>query len=278
MNKNAPGAPEKTEAASFGAEWRARFDRFAARGGSSAKISGWSEHGLERRIEEIMAALDRHPLPPGAAVLDLGCGSGVYCLHLRERGLAPVGADFSPGMLSRARAALEAVEGLGAAPVVCADVLRLPLADNSFDGLINVGVLQHIEDGARALREMLRVTRPGGRLYIVTLNRFSLHGLVGHILATLRAWRQGSLIPRKHAIRRRPATLGAVAARAGAGVREIRGVYLWPRPLRFLESLFGALDRIRWGRRGPALLLPFANAFLIVLEREGGEAPSPPSA
>ena len=268
MNKNAPAPPEEDQGSDFGAEWKARFDRFAARGGSSAKISGWSEHGLERRIEEVMGAIGRHPLPAGGRVLDLGCGSGIYCLHLRERGLAPVGADFSPGMLARARAALEAVEGIGAAPVVCADVLNLPLADDSFDGLVNVGVLQHIEDGARALREMLRVVRPGGRLYLVTLNRFSVHGLVGHGLALVRAWRQGKLTPRKHAIRRRPATLAGVAARAGGHVREIRGVYLWPGILRPLEGLFGALDGTRWGRRGPGVLLPFANAFLIVIEKD----------
>lgn len=269
MNKNAPETPES---ASFGAEWKARFDRFAARGGSSAKISGWSEHGLERRIEEVMAAIERHPPVGQGVVLDLGCGSGIYCLHLRERGLRPVGADFSPGMLSRARAALEAVEGLGAAPVVCADVLHLPFAAGSFDGLINVGVLQHIEDGARALREMMRVVRPGGKIYVVTLNRLSVHGLVGHVLATLKAWRRGQWSAKKHAIRRRPATLRQVAREAGADVREIRGIYLWPGPLRIFEGAFGGLDRIRWGRGGPALVLPFANAFMTVIENRAEEA------
>ncbi|MEZ6196397.1 MAG: class I SAM-dependent methyltransferase [Planctomycetota bacterium] len=258
MNKNPPG--------SFEAEWRARFDRFAERGGTSAKISGWSEHGLERRIEEVMAAIDRDPPAPGARFLDLGCGSGIYCLHLRERGFVPLGADFSPGMLGRARAALDAVEGPGAVPLVCADVLRLPFADGVFDGVVNVGVLQHIEDGATALREMVRVLRPGGRLYVVTLNKISLHGIASHLVARLRAWSRGRWRIRQHAIRRRPATFARIAEGAGARVVDLRGVYLFPGPVRGLERVLRRLDAWRWpfSRRPVPLFL--ANAFLTVVE------------
>ncbi|MEE9390962.1 MAG: methyltransferase domain-containing protein [Planctomycetota bacterium] len=272
MNKNPHSAPadagKAAPSASFESAWRDRFDRFAARGGSAAKISGWSEHGLERRLEEIGRALRRWPLKKASRILDLGCGSGVYCLHLREDGLRPVGADFSEGMLGRARAVLEAVEGPVAVPLVQADVLKLPFADQVFEGLINVGVLQHIEDGATALREMLRVLEPGGRAYIITLNRNSAHGLVGHLLAVSKAWRKGQWRPQKHAIRRRPAEFVRVA-RSGCGrVIGLRGVYLFPRYFRWLEVLLPKFDGMRWPWLGSPVFLPLANAFLLAIEKD----------
>lgn len=247
----------------FEAEWRARFDRFAARGGSAATISGWSEHGLSRRIEELARSLDRHAPPAAARVLDLGCGSGVYCDLLRSRGLRPVGADFSAGMLARARVLLDDGEPV---PLVQADVLRLPFADASFPALVNVGVLQHIEDGSVALREMIRVLAPGGCLHLTTLNRTSLHGLVANLRAMARALAAGKLHWKKHAIRRRPETLAAIARAHRAEVLDVRGIYLFPRGLRWSEPLFAGCER-RLGQRFGALVRPLANAFLLVVRR-----------
>src|SRR3954451_3841215 len=65
-------------------------------------------------------------LEPGARVLDLACGTGDLCNELQHAGLRAVGVDFSAGMLGAATTT---------APLVRADVLRLPVANGSIDGI-----------------------------------------------------------------------------------------------------------------------------------------------
>lgn len=249
----------------FEEEWRARFERFAARGGSDATISGWSEHGMERRLRVVTAALDEHPPREGSRVLDLGCGAGAYCLHLRERGYRATGVDYSRGMLARALAVVTAVEGLGAVDFAAANLLALPFADDSFSALVNVGVLQHVADAEGALAEMARVLEADSTACLVTLNRFSLHATASTVLAWLRAWSRGKPAPKRHAVRRRPGALAALARAQGFRLVAIRGVYVYPGPLRFLEPVLDALDGLRIA--GRPLTLPFANAFLLVVAR-----------
>ncbi|MGH2782287.1 MAG: class I SAM-dependent methyltransferase [Thermoleophilaceae bacterium] len=105
-------------------------------------------------IEQVDGALvefvARHA---GREVLDLGCGIGGYTRALRERGLACRGADVVPEYVERARE-------LG----VDADLLdgdRLPYDDDSFDTVIALEVLEHVEDPAALLSEARRVTRGG---------------------------------------------------------------------------------------------------------------------
>lgn len=249
----------------FEEEWRARFERFAARGGSDATISGWSEHGMERRLRAVTVALEEHPPARGGRVLDLGCGAGAYCLYLRERGFRAAGVDYSRGMLARARAVVSAVEGVGAVDFAAADLLAMPFAAGSFAALVNVGVLQHVADAGGALAEMARVLEPDATACLVTLNRWSIHAAASSVLAWPRAWSRGRLAPRRHAVRRRPGALAAIARRHGFRLVAVQGVYVYPAPLRFLEPLLDALDRLRIA--GRPLTLPLANAFLLVLAR-----------
>ena len=245
----------------FEAGWRARFDRFAARGGSDALISGWSEHGLRRRLEVIEGLLDSHPPAIGARVVDLGCGSGVYCAALGDRGFRAVGADFSIGMLRRAR------EVTGSTPLVAADLNALPFRSATFGGLVNVGVLQHLGAVDRALSEMGRVLAPGAVAYVITLNRLSLHGAVAWLRDTLRAWSKGRFRAPRHAVRRSVRTLTEEARRAGLEPVAVRGVYLLPGPLRRFESLLDRLDSLPSPLWRGSLVLPLANAFALVLRR-----------
>lgn len=249
----------------FEDEWRARFDRFAARGGSDATISGWSEHGMARRLKVVTAALDANSPEQGSRVLDLGCGAGAYCLHLRERGFAVVGVDYSRGMLGRARAVVTAIDGIGGVDFATANLLGLPFRDDAFEAMVNVGVLQHVADGDGALREFARILSPGAHGYLVTLNRFSLHATASTALAWVRAWSRGQLAPKRHAVRRRPGALATVARRHGFDIAGIRGVYVYPSALRWLEPVLDGLDRLRlFGR---PVTLPFANAFLLIVRR-----------
>ena len=106
-------------------------------------------------------------LGPGAAVLDVGCGAGEVCVELAER-VGPsgrvAGIDPSETMLAAARRAAEAAR----APIELhvGSVYALPFPDGTFDAVRAERVFQHLEDPEAGLREMLRVTRSGGRVMI----------------------------------------------------------------------------------------------------------------
>jgi len=92
---------------------------------------------------------------PGRRLLDVGGGTGNYAVALRDEDWDVVVSDRSPDMLARA-----ATKGL---EVVEADAQSLPFADASFDAVMCVCMLHHVDDRPRALAEQRRVLRPGGR-------------------------------------------------------------------------------------------------------------------
>jgi demethylmenaquinone methyltransferase/2-methoxy-6-polyprenyl-1,4-benzoquinol methylase len=97
-------------------------------------------------------------LPGGALVADLACGTGDLCRELSRDGYRAVGFDFSLGMLAKATTD---------APLVQADVLRLPLADRSIDGATCGFALRNVVDLSAFFAEMARVVRPGGRISLL---------------------------------------------------------------------------------------------------------------
>jgi demethylmenaquinone methyltransferase/2-methoxy-6-polyprenyl-1,4-benzoquinol methylase len=96
----------------------------------------------------------------GDRVLDLGAGTGVSTEELATSGADAVGVDISLGMLAAGRRARPGVSLLGG------DALALPFADASFDAVTISFALRNVVDPDAALREMARVTRPGGRLVV----------------------------------------------------------------------------------------------------------------
>lgn len=110
----------------------------------------------------------RHPgesLPYGR-VLELGAGTGFFSLNLKLAGLVEDVhvSDLSPGMVEAAKANAQrlgfTIEGQ------VADAESLPYEDNTFDLVVGHAVIHHIPDVEAALREVLRVLRPGGRFVI----------------------------------------------------------------------------------------------------------------
>ncbi|HEU0192266.1 MAG TPA: demethylmenaquinone methyltransferase [Mycobacterium sp.] len=97
-------------------------------------------------------------LRPGEQVLDLAAGTAVSTVELARSGARCVAADFSVGML-RAGSKRDV-------PKVAADATRLPFGDDTFDAVTISFGLRNVVDHAAALREMARVTRPGGRLAV----------------------------------------------------------------------------------------------------------------
>ncbi|MDH6223735.1 methyltransferase domain-containing protein [Streptomyces sp. MJP52] len=102
-------------------------------------------------------------LRPGMRVLDVGCGPGTLTADLAELvpGGVVVGLERAPGVLADARAEA-ARRGTGNVEFAVGDVHALPCPDGAFDVVHAHQVLQHVGDPVAALREMRRVTRPGG--------------------------------------------------------------------------------------------------------------------
>ncbi|HEX2313603.1 MAG TPA: demethylmenaquinone methyltransferase [Thermomonospora sp.] len=114
--------------------------------------------GLDRWWRRaVVAAVDARP---GELVLDLAAGTGTSSVPFAEAGARTVACDFSLGMLrvGRRRTALPRF--------VAGDALRLPFADGVFDAVTISFGLRNVADTELALRELRRVTRPGGRLLV----------------------------------------------------------------------------------------------------------------
>jgi ubiquinone/menaquinone biosynthesis C-methylase UbiE len=106
---------------------------------------------------------------PGERVLDAGCGTGLFALDLLCAGAQIVGLELSLPMLRRAGKRLsgcsfQAVQG---------NISRLPFADHAFHKAVSVTAIEFIEDARGAIAELFRVTRPGGRIVVATLNSLS---------------------------------------------------------------------------------------------------------
>jgi demethylmenaquinone methyltransferase / 2-methoxy-6-polyprenyl-1,4-benzoquinol methylase len=150
---------------------REMFDRISGRYDALNRILtfgmdvGWRRKGVR--------ALG---LPPGSLVLDLACGTGDLCRELARAGHRPIGFDFSPGMLAQARARVRA-------PLVRADVLRLPVGGGVADGVVYGFALRNVVALPALFREAARVLRPGGRVVFVEVSE-PAHPLLrlGHAL------------------------------------------------------------------------------------------------
>ncbi|MGC0249989.1 demethylmenaquinone methyltransferase [Pseudactinotalea sp. Z1748] len=97
---------------------------------------------------------------PGQRVLDLAAGTGTSSEDYADAGIDVVSCDFSPGMVAVGKARRPDLA------FVVADALRLPFADASFDAVTISFALRNLVDPVAGMREMARVTRPGGRLVV----------------------------------------------------------------------------------------------------------------
>ncbi len=188
----------------------------------------------------------------GQHVLDAGCGDGALAGALDAAGVRVTGIDADPAMLAAARS-----RG-GGFSLVRGDVRALPFPDNHFDAAVAVTVLCLVDDPGRVVGEMARVVRPGGRIVLGELGRWSLWALERR----LRGWVTGSFWS------------SATFWTAGGLRRLMAGVGLSPGPARgavyYPRCALGArMVRIvdPWLGR----LTPVGAAFLVV----AGSKPGP---
>jgi ubiquinone/menaquinone biosynthesis C-methylase UbiE len=115
---------------------------------------------LEPLLDRIAAAT------PGAAALDLGCGTGAVTARLASRGFRVTAVDHSPAMIDVAREKLAAAGLESAVDFRVAEITTLPFADGSFDVVTCQRVLHHVPGADRAVAEVRRVLKPDGTFYL----------------------------------------------------------------------------------------------------------------
>lgn len=141
-------------------EVAAMFDQVANRYDlTNAVLALRQDAGWRRAVTEALA------LVPGETVLDLAAGTGTSSAPFAAAGARTVPCDFSLGMLRVGRRRRPDL------PFVAGDGTRLPFADAAFDAVTVAFGLRNVVDVDAALAELLRVTRPGGRLVVCEFSR-----------------------------------------------------------------------------------------------------------
>jgi ubiquinone/menaquinone biosynthesis C-methylase UbiE len=119
-------------------------------------------------------------LPPvkDKRILEIACGRGGFSRLLGSRGALVCGADFSASAVGIAQERLHLEPSLAdRVTYVQADAQNMPFGENSFDIVVSCETIEHVPDPREAVREMYRVCKPGGLLYLTTPNYLNFMGL-----------------------------------------------------------------------------------------------------
>lgn len=108
-----------------------------------------------------------------AKLCDLGCGAGPVIAELLKRGYNTVGLDYSEDMLINAKRRL-ATSNVSGRPLAVSDIQMTPLADESIDCAICLGVISYVETYGNIIKEIRRILRPGGTSVITFRNQKNL--------------------------------------------------------------------------------------------------------
>ncbi len=174
--------------------------------------------GQDRRWRS--AVLDAVDPRPGERVLDLAAGTGTSSQPFRDAGAYVVPCDFSLGMLQVGKQARPAL------PFVAGDGTRLPFADDSFDAVTISFGLRNIVDPDAGLRELLRVTRPGGRLVVCEFSSPT--------------WAPFRTVYLEYLMKALPAISRAVATNPEAYVYLAESIRAWPDQAALAERIHAA--------------------------------------
>jgi ubiquinone/menaquinone biosynthesis C-methylase UbiE len=131
----------------------------------------WFETPLGKLIKGYESNLFMRMLKPapGEIILDAGCGTGIFTTEILETGACVVGLELSQTMLQRALTQC----GRQTFQPVIGDMGRLPFSDASFSKAVSITAIEFIKDAETAVAELFRVTKPGGRIVVASLNRLS---------------------------------------------------------------------------------------------------------
>ena len=240
-----------------------------------------------RRQAAALSLIDGLNLSAGAGALEVGCGAGFCTIALARRGFTVTAVDSAEAMVEVARRQVASADVAAKVEVRLGDARSPPFADGSFQLVVALGLLAWIDRPLPALREMARVTRPGGHLVVTAANRSALHNLIDPTL-------NPALQPLKRWLRRTAfaagldlgprATLhsrGAIdRALQQAGLTKVRSltlgfgpftVFRLPLMPRFAGlRAFGTLQRL--ADRGVPVVRSAGRTYLVLARKEDDHA------
>ena len=214
-----------------------------------------------------LAVIARH-IPPGARVLDLGCGSGAIGRHLAQHGS---GCTIDGLTLSADEAALAAphYRRVEVANLESCDLLALFGAWGPYDAIVCADVLEHIRQPERVLAACRELLAPGGRA-LLSIPNASYAGLVAELMGGEFRYRSEGLLDTTHVRFFTRATLLRFLAEQGWGVRELQTI---ERALP--ESEFQpALDALPPAVARHLLAQPDALSYQFIVVAQPGAAPA----
>jgi demethylmenaquinone methyltransferase/2-methoxy-6-polyprenyl-1,4-benzoquinol methylase len=181
--------------------------------------------GQDRRWRR--AVTDALGVLAGETVLDLAAGTGTSSLPFLAAGARTISCDFSPGMLAVGKTKRPELD------FIAGDAMQLPFADASFDAVSISFGLRNVADAAAAAAEMLRVTKPGGRLVVCEFSR-----------PTRAPFRT---VYTEYLMRALPAVARKVSSSPDAYVYLAESIRAWPDQAELAAVLAGAgWDRVGW--------------------------------
>lgn len=141
--------------------------------------SALSHYDTQRRVSVLVDEFLTDEMIVGRRILDVGCGLGFFSARLVERGASVVACDLGPSLV-------EATKRRAGCEAVVADALELErvFGSQQFDGVVSSECIEHTPDPQAAIRQMMKVLRPGAFLSLSTPN--IIWAPVVHLATTLR--------------------------------------------------------------------------------------------
>ena len=182
-----------------------------------ANAFSYGRHKIDVLLDEVLKEQQ-----PGARILDVGCGTGEYVRRANELGFIASGLEPADAMRA------VAVNKNPGASIVSGVATELPYPDGSFDLVICIEVLRYLDrsDIRQALRELRRVLRPGGTMFLTMVNRYALDGFYLHY--SLQRMLKPRSVERPHCEFVTPGELDREIRNAEFSTAVHRGVLLGP--------------------------------------------------
>ncbi|HEX7324817.1 MAG TPA: bifunctional 2-polyprenyl-6-hydroxyphenol methylase/3-demethylubiquinol 3-O-methyltransferase UbiG [Rhodanobacteraceae bacterium] len=202
----------------------ARFGKLASR--------WWDPDGESRPLHDLnpvrLAFVAQRVTLPGARVADIGCGGGLLSEALARAGAHVTAIDLAPEVIEVARLHLHETNAELASPIavdyrLCSSRDLAGAEPGAFDAVCCMELIEHIPDAGALVADLVALVKPGGKVFVSTLNRTP----VSFAAAILGAEYIARLLPRgTHDYRRfvRPSELAAMLRHAGAVLDDISGI------------------------------------------------------
>jgi SAM-dependent methyltransferase len=127
----------------------------------------------------------------GKSILEVGCGRGATLLEFAKRGANVVGLDYSEQALALCRSFEGVSQRSGRSVFLKGDARELPFADDSFDLVYSIGLVEHFRDPGLLLAEQYRVLRPDGILFVQVPQKYTAYTVIKKMVIQIGKWPYG---------------------------------------------------------------------------------------